>query len=180
MHRWPEGCKCLQGALDSRWDLIKTCVLGGRRIVYPEFVQSDFCLNLAVVLKAVSTLGVAILPTKESMLLNGRNMLISGGTGQLLCGSCHFPLKTGADDSKGCSDETFRDRPSLPYFFSSHQPSPPLSSLPVTLSSVLPPLLSLSQVSHMKPQLLQCTNKGFAEVKYKSDKKKSLIQEGVL
>lgn len=84
MHRWPEGYKCLQGALDSRWDLIKTCVLGGRRIVYPEFVQSDFCLNLAVVLKAVSTLGVAILPTKESMLLNGRNMLISGGTGQLL------------------------------------------------------------------------------------------------
>lgn len=52
------------------------------------------------------------------------------------------------------------DIPLLFYCFPSHQPSPPLSSLPVTLSSILPSLLSLSQVSHTKPELLQYSKKG--------------------
>ena len=136
------------------------CILGGRRIVYPEFIQIDFCLNLAVLLKAVSTLGVAVCLRKESRLLNGRNMIISGGTGQLLHESPHFPLGTGAHGCKGCSHKKCRDIPSHFYFLPSHQHSPPLSSLPVTLSPVLPPLLSLSQVSYAKPELLQYSKKG--------------------
>lgn len=86
-------------------------------------------------------------------------MVIAGGTGQLLHESYYFPLGTRARDSKGCSDEKCREIVSLFYFFCSHQPSLLLTSLPVSLSSVSPPLLSLSHVSHTKPELLQYSDK---------------------
>lgn len=127
----------------------------GCRTVYPEFIQTVLCFNLAALLKAVSTLGVAFCLRKERMLLNRRDMVISGGTGKL------FPLGTGAHDSKGCSDEKCRDILSLLLWTSSSLINlPPPSSLPVTLSPVLAPLLSLSQVSHMKPDLLRYRKKG--------------------
>jgi len=149
------------------------CILDGRIIVFREFIQNDVCLNLAILLRPISTLGVALCLRTESRLLNRRNMVISGGTEQLLHESRRFPLGTGAHDIEGCSDETY-----LHFFTTSPLVNLPLPCLLCQLfSHPFYPLYCPCLRSHTRS--LSCfsivrgdwSNKGFEEAKYKPEKK---------
>lgn len=160
--RWSEGWKGLQGAPDSMWDSIKNCVfLVIEELYILNLFKLIFVWNLQYCWKQCPLWGLLSASEKIADCWMKETWVSQVWLGSSSMNHAISYLELGHMRAKDAlmKRHTFTLL-LLPLSSTFPPPPPPPSSLPVTLSPILPPLLSLSQVSHTKPELLQYSKKG--------------------